>query len=284
MARLEGYASQFQPGALSVGCPVCGERQILNREALADVEEGTHIIMPSCGHASFCFHCLDSGSVGVAPDGSRICGRCVMGVRNGIGCINHHFRRPGKTRFDGLPPLMRNFELSPDMIVEQLLRMAAGDVIHLSCAGCGIELGKSEACNSLRHCGITHCWHCGYASSPWNRHGLVDHFDGDGAGGRCPRFDDDPYWDRFGAASMCTSACQGHNCGDCQIPEHAAARQTQTFVRKNRHIRDAFSSIPPSLRISVMEKLLWHTRSGVQRDGLDFLLSCLASVVVGIMM
>ena len=276
MEQLTGYASRFQSGAVTVACPVCAQQQSLDPATLQDAQEGSVIVRPMCGHPAFCFHCLDSGGL---RHGGGCCWDCFDGIKNKLGSINHYFRRPGKTKFDGKSPLMRNCEITAPMCTSQLLEIAAGDVLHATCAGCATPLHKAEACNTLTHCGLAHCYHCGYVSSEWSTL-MVDHYDSHGSNGRCPRFDRDDYWRVYGAVSLCDSTCQNQH-GDCCIPEHTVVRHTQICVRKTKHIHEAFLSLHPTMRYAVVTDLMLRfSEQSAVVPGLDFVLATMTSIGV----
>ena len=249
MKRLQARENRFKNREVIVSCPRCGSIVPVPQDRLRDSEPGTVVFQ--CCTLHWCFHCFSPvGRSNGDLTSPSVCIPCIRGQVTWTN-INRFFIRPQSCLDEGmLPPLMRNYELSLELVLKQIIDMCESDVVDDPCAGCGTKMHRSSECNELSHCGIHRCAHCGMSGFEWETH-LIDHFHGEG---RCPLYPSSDFWHRMGLPSLCDHKCQNDS-QDCKLPEHRDRIEAQTDVRRLQHIQSAMNSLPKELKDQVVEAM-----------------------------
>jgi len=258
MTKLAARAVMYKnKGMVEVEAPN-GSKIKVNALTLKDHQVGVCILAypgpPDDDEAKhFCYDCFeDEHIMFIDHDDTLACEACLSNG-NTVGRargINQYFYRPDKKCEDGQPTLMRNSELTPELVVDQLVEMGRGDSLPSKCFNCLYPLHKSAACNELSHCGIKRCYVCGMSGSEHNTF-LCDHWSASGNYG-CPRWDTDRFWDHLGIKLECHEGDCFSDSHDCTEPSHAMAVQQMVHVRRLRHIRAALVSLPRCTYTKVM--------------------------------
>jgi len=137
-----------------------------------------------------------------------------------------------------------------DRIQEYLITIIFSSELSVTCPGCNRTIHRSEACNEITcdYCGWRQCYHCGYAS--FQSFAILDHFSSNPQHityGACPRYEQN-VGSLAGEPYQCSSACQSHTHGDCNIAEHALWRKRHTFLRKKTRIKYFLQSLADDQR------------------------------------
>jgi hypothetical protein len=236
------FVAQFKEVRLSATCPHCHHARddILPGEFPGgDVEMSVGHCICECPRCTmhFCYHCEDDvGLTDAIGRPGMICNMCtdIHSTPPHPGHVNRCIAAP----CNSTKRFVRNRELTPTYVAEQIVHIAKATIVSIQCRGCGAECCKGDACNELTHCGIRVCWHCGQSGLHREPH-MIDHFSTIGFTG-CPLYNEDsPYWQSIGV----------------RAPNGTAEREReQDCVRRNARICGILRSVPQDIATGALQK------------------------------
>lgn len=260
LSEVERYSL---PGYELVPCPNCQCRvPIPSKDIEARGYDNAVFICTqnrNC-QARFCYHCNTLQAIG-----SQFCQLC-SGYDNGQHprSLNHYFYKPQRQPGEREPALWRNNELTLELVLAQLKEIAVvqknsfmehgqkvSSVHALRCFGCLQGFIKTELCNSVVHCGISHCYVCNFSMSGRDQEIPLQHWN------ECPRFENAGRWSEIlGIDFPCRSGyCYSHDLGECKVAAHRPALKKLHAWRRNLQVTKAFESLLPELQTEVVEFL-----------------------------
>lgn len=261
LVQYRAHVQRYQfPGFELVQCPrpsrfgtTCGAGILVSLDDIHASEPGSLVMRcdqsQQCQRQT-CYHCRSL----VHRARSR-CDYCITSRENtNERGLNHYFYRPDKVVGDGQSNLLRNDELTLELVVAQIVEMAKTERLETRCTECLTFMFKTEMCNTLEHCGVEKCYSCGRSGTRTQK--LGDHWDSNGFRG-CPRFDYSTFWNVIGGCKFrCLEGdCYGGEVGDCDREAHTLGIQNMIRIRKKAHIYHAIKSLLPHLRQRVLDEL-----------------------------
>lgn len=194
-------------------------------------------------HAPVCAQCLTVHAPGCHP-------WCQCEINKDF--MNSFFRATEREQCKRR--LFRNKEISIPQIMSFFSETIFAEHLSVVCPGCHTTIHRTEACNEIAcPCGYKICYHCGFAR--YQSFPLLDHFSTDtdlvATGQRCPRYCEN-LGPLAGEPCPCTSACQSHKGGDCNVPSHQLYQRRLTLLRKQTRIKRFLQCLDPSKRVSAM--------------------------------
>ena len=251
------------PGFKIVKCPLAVFRRICNTENVLPlnlVSQNTRggvivtcVQNPNCLQR-WCFHCERKiyGNV-------DICRHCnTIRENKDPFAWNRYFYNPLKKYNDNQSHLLKNCQLTPEIVINQIKEKASSDQF-VRCFECLLLLHKTEDCNGLNHdevykCGIEVCNACGRTSL--KNQPLIEHWSEYGKHG-CPRWDNSPYWTCVAKINWkcMQDVCYGHDRSECTESTHQEGIQGMIRERRAAHIYHALISLLPELRQTIVSQL-----------------------------
>lgn len=236
--RLEEFTNKFEArGLTSFRHAGCGKLVYVDIQKMK--EQGT--VLCYCQHCDtqLCYLCQNEQTEQDLDDGScSICGG--EDAPHLLGAHNRYFYRPGKTKYQAMEGLMRNFELNAEeVVIPQLEEIIQQEEPCIRCVGCGTQMHRSESCCELTHCNRKSCWFCGFKASALDTH--LYHYSEDSD---CYQFiTSHPMLKHL---YLCSSACHSH-CSPCTDETHRTGIRALHDVRKKQMVNKALESLPPML-------------------------------------
>ncbi len=283
------HAEKYQfPGYEIVKCPrpillnnddnigVCDAWILVPIELIKNSTQG-HLVIEcdqniNCRRSS-CYHCHSyvrkRGFLQIQdPIGDRLgvqdvgayCETCITNTENtNPTAYNRYFYRPDKQLKDGKHIFYKNNELTPDLVISQLLEIIDSDRLYTRCFECLTQIYKTEQCNTITHCGIERCYACGRSGSC--EQDLGDHWDVTGIKG-CPRFDHSNFWNDW---ADCDFKCREGRCyseevGLCDFSTHQTGIKQMIILRKFAHVYHMVKSLLPQQQHDIVQICNEHPR------------------------
>jgi hypothetical protein len=246
------FAETYEfPGFHQLKCPICNVKNIIPVDKVTNSIRGELIIecAQNC-RALFCFHC-DKRIVGSF---NEHCSECVnSSLMTDPNRYNHFFYKRLIDRSSMYDLVYRNFELSVDIIIEQIKEIVIdNDDAVIRCPVCLIQLYKTELCNTMEHCKVETCYSCGKIGDKHRNFRLGDHWSEIGIKG-CPRWDSGSLWnDLENCNFMCSKCCYGEDLGDCLVEEHQQGIKNMKECRKKMQIYHKLKSLLHNLRSDII--------------------------------
>lgn len=208
------------------------------------IEKKTMILQCSHCDESFCYLCQNECSIEDADDG--VCIHCGGDPISCLGAFNRFFYRPNKTRYTTAEGLLRNYELTVPLVIEQLEEIVGQEQPAVKCPECGVWCHRTTDCNELQHC-TRLCYFCGFKATPLDTH--LCHFAEDG----CYQFITEHQYLKH--CYQCDSACHNHR-KVCTVAEHKPGIKMLHRIRKVSMINSRLESLPKLLLKDVLQALL----------------------------
>ena len=156
---MQDFLMRFEnPGITTFTHVACGQKCELNLQHLIR-DNCTIILCPHCD-VEFCYLCMSECTYEESNNG--MCVFCEGEDVKSIGAFNRYFLRPGKTKYNCKEGLLRNYELTKDLVIKQLEDIVQQAEPCVVCSECGVGLHRTVDCNELTHCGKKICYFCGY--------------------------------------------------------------------------------------------------------------------------
>lgn len=252
------------PGFKIIKCPmllrnrqICKTENVLPLNLVSGNSRGYVIVTciqnPNCLQR-WCFHCERK-----IYGNAEICRQCnTIRENKDPYAWNRYFYNPLKKYNDGQSHLLKNCQLTTEIVIDQIKEKASSDQF-VRCFECLLLLHKTEDCNGLNHdelykCGIEVCNACGRTSI--KNQPLIEHWSEYGKNG-CPRWDHSPYWTSIAKLNWkCTQdVCYGHDHPECTEVSHQDGINGMISERRKAHIYHALISLLPELRQQIISQL-----------------------------
>lgn len=244
------------PGYHTKRCPLCSTPNIIPNDKIKNTPRDNLIVecAQNC-HKLFCFYCNQR------IDGiqNKHCQSCTnSSLLTDPNRLNYYFYKPLHLREKPDDILLKNSQLSPDIVLSQLSELVNPDNdVCVKCPHCLSKLFKTEQCNTLDHCKIEICYSCGKIGEKLYSWKLGDHWSETGING-CPRWDSATYWNDV---AHCNFLCKDRQCydfdkGDCSIPEHQQGVSNLKHERLKNIIYHKLKSLLSPLRNQLLVFLL----------------------------
>ena len=244
------------PGYHKKRCPHCNTFNIIPNDKIKDTPRGELIVecAQNC-HRNFCFYC-DSNVTGFYIKHCIPCSN--SNLLTDPNRKNSYFYKPLESRKTPDDILLKNNELTPDIIISQLLEIVNPDNdVAVKCFTCLCLLYKTEQCNTLDHCKIEICYCCGKIGEKLYSWKLGDHWSELGLRG-CPRFDSAPYWNQTANCNFrCRdSKCHDYSLGDCVEESHQSGILNMKEERKSQLIYHKLKSLLSGTRDHITQIII----------------------------
>ena len=277
------YAERYVfPGYTILKCPIQyvatnGTRTTCNSDILIENEQiktlGMGELIVQCDQNEMCLRRFCYNCTSTINYSETLCYDCKMTYENeNPNVYNYYFNKNynnpitqgsgiittiSNLEYDESSYLFKNYEITEDIAVEQLLQLIKDVNTFIICPICKNSLYKTEKCNGLSHHNLERCYACSRIG--FNVKGLGDHWNTNGIGG-CYRFDHESFVKKYAPHYICNdNICNNHDKGDCTIQEHQDGIQMLEKIRKKAYVYHVLKSLLPNIRFNVYDKLYEST-------------------------